>query len=838
MKIRIDRLCQDIQYGLRLLRTNPGYSAVVVLTLALGIGATSAMFSLVYAAVLRPLPFSGVQRLVFISTGKVQTGLFNSGVSDRELKEWEPQLHRVLEEFATVSGNRHSTWSFASEAAQVADRDVSANFFSMLGVHPFAGRAFSSEDTVQGHGDVVLLSYDFWQRHFGGDFRALGQPMRKKGGAYAAYTIVGILPPAFEFDETTDVWTLEQPLPAVLTDLRTIRRFRVVGRLIPGVRLWQARAAMETLAAQEAQAYPASDGGWGIKVVPLRDYFQANRHTALILLWAAASCLLLIACANAANLLLARSRTRGSEIALRLALGSSRGRLMAQLLTESALLAALGGGLGWGTAAWVLKLLRFWGSFLLPAATLEDVTRLRPDALEPAVVSFTLLACISALLAFSLAPALSATRLGLHQTMQSSSGRRNTRRFGTSQLLVTAEIAIVMVLLMSSGLLVRSFMALMAVDPGFQAGNRLTFDVELPPLPDPRPLTSEQNRRRWQHQTLWFEELESRLQSVPGVLAVGASDAFPLTEDAEGGWGVKIDNKQLPASTSMAHVSPGYFNAVGAPIVEGSNFSQATYSIPNAKALIVNQTMARLLFPGGDAIGRRVNAPRCHVVSSSDAQPADCLIVGIAKDTRFNLDAPPPPTFYYSLHQDAGDRVTYVIRASQNPVALVPAVRTVVSNMPPMYSSSKAYIFQLQTLDHLVAQSVAAPRFRSWLVSLFAGLALVLAAVGIYGVQAHAVSQRTHEIGIRMALGATPPALFTQILCGAAGWALLGVTVGLGTGFAATRMISGLLFGVNRWDPMTLVVSPLVLLGVALAAAYLPARRAMYVDPLVALRHE
>ena len=840
MRLRIENLCQDLRYGARSLRKNPGFAATVVLTLALGIGANSAVFSLVYAALLRPLPFPQAQRLAFISTSKLQAGTFNAGVSGRELEDWKPQLHRIFEEFATVSGNHDTAWTAAGVGAHLRNRDVSGNFFQLLGVHPLAGHTFTMEDTAQGHGDVVLLSYDFWQRQFGGDLRALGQPMREKGGAYASYTVIGILPQGFEFDEVTDVWTPQQPLSPYLIDMRAVRRFRVMGRLRPEIRLPQAQAAMDTLAAQEAQAYPASNKGWGISVISLRDHFQANQHLGLLLLWAAVGCLLWIACANSANLLLSRAEGREREIAIRLALGSSRGRLMAQLLTESSLLALLGGALGLVVAASGLRLLRFWGTFLLPVSAFQDVARLHADAVDPAIVAFTLLLSILSVLAFGLVPARRGTRLELNHGLQGSWGGRTTRSIGISQMLVTAEVAVVMVLAMSAGLLIRSFVKLTAVDPGFRTGNRLTFDIELPRLPESvaasSPATPAENRQRSQRQTVWFEELERRMQAIPGILAVGASNAFPLTDEG-GGWGVKVGDRQLPPSTSMAHVSPGYFDAVDAPIVQGSNFSPANYSLSGSKPLIVNQTMARLLFPGGYAIGKHINAPRCRVVTSSEIQPSDCVIAGIAQDTRFSLDSPAPPTFYYALHQDGGDRLTFVVRASRDPAPLAPVVRAIVSNMSSI-NSSQAYLFNLQTLDQLVARSVAVPRFRSWLVGLFAGIALLLASVGIYGVQGYAVTRRTREIGIRMALGARPAAVFGMIVGRAASWTLLGIAIGFGAGMAVTRLISGLLFGVSRLDPVTLVLSPLVLLTVAMAASYLPARRAMKVDPITALRSE
>ncbi len=809
---------------------------MAVLTLALGIGANSAIFSLVYAAVLRPLGFAQVERLAFVTAYPVQTNTFEAGASGPEFEEWKPQLRRIFEEFATISGTHGSTWSDSDEGAHLTSRDVSENFFSLLGVHPLAGRAFTAEDTQSGHGDVVMLSYRFWQEHYGGDLGALGRSMREKGSEYRSYTVVGVLPPGFEFDAATDLWKPQQPLSSFLMTVRGARRFRVLGRLKPEIRLEQAQAAMNTVAAQEAGAHPESNRGWEVRVASLRDHFRSTSHLGLWLLWAAVGCLLLIACANAANLLLARSAARASEISVRLALGSSRGRLIAQLLTESSVLAVLAGGCGWVMAAWSFRLLRFWGSYLVPAATLQDMVRTRPDALDPAVLAFTLAASAMAVLLFGLGPAWRSTRLELHHALQGSSGNRNTRKTRISQILVTVEVAIIMVLMMAAGLLVRSFAKLTSVDAGFQAVNRITFDIELPQLPESALVDLNRNpeevRRRFQDQTLWFQELDQRLRSLPGIEDVGASNGFPLTDDA-GGWVVTIDGKPLPAS--VAFVSPGYFSTVGAPLVAGSNFSPATDALAASKPLIVNQTLAHLLFPDGSAVGKHVDGPRCRMVSNSNTKPGDCVIVGIARDTRFSLDSAPPPAYYYSLYQDAGNRVTYAVRASHDPAGLIPRVRTVIANMPPVHSG-KPYIFNLQTMDQLVATSVATPRFRSWLVSLFAGVALLLAAVGIYGVQSYAVSQRTHEIGIRMALGASPAGLFAGILGEAAGWTLIGIGVGVSAGAAATRLIAGFLFGVSRWDPVTLVVAPVVLFGVALLASYVPARRAMRIDPTAALR--
>ena len=835
MQLTLERVWQDLRYGARSLRKNPGFAATVVLTLALGIGANSAIFSLVYAALFRPLPFSQVGRLAFVSTGKVQEGSFQAGVSAREFEEWKPHLREIFDEFATVSGNPDTTWTAGDAATHLHNRDVSSNFFAVLGVQALAGRTFTTEDTSPGHGDVAVLSYDAWQRYFGGDLRALGQRMRKKGGAYASHTVIGILPPGFEFDEATDIWTPQQPLPPDIAAMRTVRLYRVVGRLLPGKEVPQAQAAMDAVAAQEAQDFPASNRGWGIRVVSLRDHFQASRQMGLLLLWAAVGCLLWIACANTANLLLSRAESRRREVGIRVALGSSRARLMSQLLTESGLLALTGGALGWMGAVVALRLLQVWGTHLLPVAALEDVSRLHANAVNPVVAGFTLLASIVSVLAFGVVPARRASRLDLNEAMQRSFG--NARQTRISQMLVTAEVAIVMVLALSAGLLIRSLVKLTSVDPGFHTANRLTFDIELPRLPDgTAPVSRAEGLQRVQRQALWFAELERRLQALPGIRSAGASNAFPFTDDG-GGWGAKVGDLQLPDTTSMAFVTPSYFEAVDAPIVRGSNFQTSPYSTSSSKQLIVNETLAQLLFPGGEAIGRHVQAPRCQTVISSEQRAPDCVIVGVAKDTRFNLALPAPPTLFYAVHQDASDRLTYVARVMGDPARLMPAIPAVVAGMPSI-NAGQAYLFHLQTLDALAEQSVATPRFRSWLISLFAGIALLLASIGIYGVQAYAVTSRTREIGIRMAVGARPSEVFRMILVKAAGWSLLGIAIGLGVGSAVTRLISGLLFGVSRLDPMTLVVSPLVLLAVALAASYLPARRAMQVDPITALRRE
>lgn len=815
-----------LSYALRSLRLHPLFSSAVILTLVLGIGANTAIFSLVYAALLRPLPFPDSQRLAFVSSSKLQDGVFTAGLSYREQQEWAPQLSRVFDSSATIAGNREGTWTAAGQDLHLHSRNASASFFSLLGIRPLAGRLFTSVDTAAGHGAVAVLSYDLWQRLYAGDFKAIGQPLRKRDGDYPAYTVIGILPPSFEFDEPTDLWTPQQPLSTFEASTRVYRPFRLIGRLAPGVSLTQAQAVLDGLAAHQALAFPASNKGWGLHIVPLVDRLRANGRVALLLLWAAVACLLLIACANAANLLLARAGARRHEIAIRLAIGASRARVIAQLLTESAVLAAIGGALGWMVAAWSLRALRY--SYLLPPSVLQDITRMHANALDPAVLAFTLLASVVAVLLFGLAPARSAT-------MQADLSSRAPRASRASHFLVTAEVALVVVLTVGAGLLIRSLLKLSAVDPGFQTANRLTFDIELPRLPQSAQISPADNRRL-PLQTQWLEELEQRLQSIPGVRSAGISNAFPLTQEP-GGWGVQVGGRQLPPSTSMAFVTPGYFDAVGAPLLEGANFSPSTYALPGSKALIVNRTLANLLFPGESAVGRHVDAPRCGIDISRETRPSDCVIVGIAQDTRFSLDAPAPPTFYYSLHQDAGDRVTYVVRAQHDVASLIPQVRAAVSGMPP-YNAARPYFFHLQLAGELLTQSTATPRFRGGIGALFATIALLLAAIGIYGVQAHAVTRRTREIGIRMAVGANPASVFLLFLRESAAWTILGIVIGLAAGTILTRFLAALLFGITRWDPVTFLLSPLLILAVALLATALPARQAMSVDPVESLRAE
>ncbi|HVB39860.1 MAG TPA: ADOP family duplicated permease, partial [Terriglobales bacterium] len=791
----------------------------------------------------RPLPFPQPGRLAWIATGPRAAGVFNRGVSGAELEDWRPQLDRLFQARATVageSGGDLATWRVAGVGVHLATREVSTGFFTVLGAHALLGRLFQpgdkAGDAAPGSGTGVVLGYDCWRREFGGDPGVIGRAMSEEDGAYPSYTVMGVLPPEFQFGAATCVWMPQPPFSAYLAGARAFRPFRVVGRLRAGVSLAQAQAAMDTIAEREASAYPQSNRGWGVRVVRLRDHVLPGGQRGLWLLWAAAACLLLIACANVATLLLARAASRQGEIAIRLALGASRRRLMAQLLAESAWLAGLGGGLGLLAGVAGLRLLRYRGSFLLPPSLLGVLLRWRPNEINAAVFGFSLLAMIVAVLLCGLAPALRATRLGgsaLNHTLQGASGGSVTGRRRLPQFLMAVEVAMVVVLLASAGLLIHSFVRLAGVDPGFETGNRLSFAIELPEPPGTITLPAE----AWAH---WYTVLEARLRALPGVLAAGASTDLPLSVDAGGGWGGRVVAGQvLPAGSSVVSVSAGYFDAMGTPLLAGRGFNPITSRTPSAKAIILNLAMARLLFPGPDssaaAVGKRLNAPRCGIrLGGADGA---CIVVGVAGDQRFSLGASAPPTFYFSMGDDVPDQATFVVRVQSDPAAILPRIRTVVANMPSP-GFGKPYLLDLETMAQMRAQSVAAPRFYGWLVGMFSLLALALAAVGIYGVESYAMSRRTHEIGVRMALGASPGAVCAMVVGDAARWMVLGAAAGLALYLAMARWLSSFLFGVHPWDPATLVAAPVLLLAVAGFASYLPARRAVRIDPVEALRSE
>ncbi len=823
----LEQLWQDIRFGLRQLRTNPTSSLAVMLTLALGIGAISALFSFVYAAVLRPLPFADPGQLVWVSSANVAKAGETRGFSGIELREWRPRFEGIFNQFATFSGDAEGTWRKGEQGMHLVTRTVSGNFFSLLGAHPWAGRLLAPDDAQAGHGSVVVLGYDFWQRQFGGDPGILGQQMSERGGDYPAYTIVGILPPQFVWEGVTDVWMPQQPQTSYLANMREHRPFQIVGRLQPGVGLAGAQAAMETLTRQEVPSRSAGNNRWQIRLEFVRDHLRAGGQRGLFLLWAAAGCLLLIACVNVAHVLLARANARQTEMAMRLALGASRKRLFAQLLTEGGLLALGGAIAGWMWASTLVGLLARRGSLFLPPVLLRSVVGLHAAPMQPAVLIFTTLAAVLSVLMFGLIPALRGSRAAPNPA-------EHKRRLGGA--LVVAEVAMTTILVVCAGLLIRSFTQLMAVKPGFASANRLTFSLELPRSPMNAMLKGGV-RLEYQRKAAWFVELENRLHALPGVLAVGAADDLPILDEAGGWGGYQVNGQNLPDDTTLALASPGYFAAMGAPMLAGSGFDAARDAAQTGKSIILNRTMADLLYPHQNPVGLRITAPRCGMNLSSATSSSDCVIVGVVGDMRYRLGATAPPTFYYSIDQDAPDHLNFVILADSDPRALIPMTRTTVRNMPTP-DFGQPYLFNLQTLTDVVADSLAAPRFQSWLVGLFAGLALLLAAVGIYGVESYAVSRRTHEFGVRIAVGAHPAQVYGLVASGAAGKTLLGIAIGLAAGQAAGHLVAHLLYGVRVWDPLTLLAAPAVLLVVALAASALPACRAAMVDPIVALRYE
>ena len=818
-------LGRDASYALRGFRRNPGWAALVVLTLGLGIGASTALFSWVYAAMWQPLPYPQANRLMWVSTSLRGTA-GSRGVSGIELAEWRPRLNQVFSATATVTAPSGTLWAWQDQTISLTAASAAPEVFPLLGVRPVLGRLLAPGGT--GSGAEVVLSYDAWQREFGGNPAVIGTEMSERNGAYPSYAIVGVLPPAFTLDRRADAWLPLEPEGSYEAGLRGYRPFRVLGLLKPGASRDWAQDAMRQMAAQEALAHPKTNLGWTIQVQTLADHERQGSHQGLLLLWAACACLLLVACVNAANLLLARAGERQTEIAMRQALGASRRRIAAQMLIETALLGVAGAVCGVAAAAAGVQFLTRWGAGLLPDALRSPLIALHADVLSPFALAFALLAAAVAVLGFGLWPAVSASRSRTRLAATAPSGSR--------RWLAVAELALATVLAVCAGLLAHSFARLAGVDPGFRTVQRLSFQVE---LPYGRPAASQEDAGSWiRRRTAWWRELEQRLAAAPGVRAAGGGGDFPLAS-AGGGWGgIRMNGAVLPETTTMNAVTPGYFAAMGIPLLAGRNFSAAV--APGPKQLILNQTMAALVFPRVNPVGRQLAAPRCGLPGPGarrSSVPAACIVIGVVGDLRYQLDAAPPPTFYYDMGQDPPAQATFVIWHQGDEKAVAAEVRSVVAGMPAV-GGGRTFALNFQPLERTTAAAVAVPRFQGWLSSGFALFALLLAAVGVYGVESYSVSRRTREFGVRVALGAAPGKLAAGVAGAAVARGAVGVGAGLAAGVACGVLLRHLLFQTQVWDPLTMAIAPIVLLAVALAAAWLPARRAARVDAAVALRAE
>jgi putative ABC transport system permease protein len=802
---------QDLRFAVRMLRKSPGFTAVAVIALALGIGANTAIFSVVNTVLLRPLPYKDPDQLVMVWEDATRHGYPRDTPAAANFVDWRDQ-NSVFTGMAAIA-DMNFNLTGTGDPERLKGRRVSANLFPLLAVDPQLGRVFSAAEDQPGAAKVTLLSYRLWQRGFGGDPAIVGKPLTLNS---ETYTIVGVMPARFQFPEKDDELWVPIALDASAAANRNRHYLEVLARLKPGVTLQQARTEMTTIGARLQQQYPKSNADLGVAVTSLHEHLVGDIKPALLILLGAVGLVLLIACANVANLLLARAAIRQKEIALRVALGARRWRLLRQFMTESVLLATVGGIVGLAIAYVGLVLLRTF----IP----ENISQAREISLDFKVLGFTLLVSILTGLVFGLAPAIQAARLNQSETLKeggrdSVTGRSGKRIRG---LLVTAEVAVSLVLLIAAGLLINSFLRLRNIDPGFRVDHLLTMKIELP-----EPKYEEMERR-----TTFYNDLIQRVQSLAGVRAAAVTTNLPLYRQGNS-ISVRLEGKPEPQPGQelivvTRIVSPGYFDTMSIPLLAGRPISdQDSETSPNV--VVISETMAKRFWPGEESIGKRLAAGRVR----SDADWIQ--VVGIVKDVRqFELNAEPRPQMYLSYRQaDFFAPEDLVVRTDIEPASVAVTVRKAVWEI-----DKDQPVSNIRTMEDILADSIARQRFSMLLLGVFAGVALLLAAVGIYGVMSYSVAQRTHEIGIRMALGAQTGAVLKLAVGYGLKLVLAGVAVGLVAAFILTRLMSTLLFGVTPTDPATFALISLLLISVAALASYIPARRATKVDPLIALRYE
>jgi putative ABC transport system permease protein len=804
-------MLKDLRYGLRSLIKHPTFTAICVVTLALGIGANTAIFTVVNAVVLRPLPFQDAERLAMIWTARDTNQEQPLSFADYN------DLKNQAKSFSAV-GAASPLWNFTltseGEPEPLQGMYLSASLLELLRVTPERGRTFTAEEDRVGGTPVALISHSLWQRRFGGAENIVGQSITLSG---VNGTVIGVMPPDFQLLEpAAEVWV---PLAQnqFASSARQVRLLSAVGRLADNLQPVAANAELNSIANQWAGQYPESNTGVGMRVVPLHQQVTGKVRPALWLLVGAVGLVLLIACANIINLMLVRSASRRKEIAVRAALGAGRRRLLRQLLTESVTLSLLGGGAG--------VLLGSWGVQALLALNPIPLPRYNQIRLDLTVLAFTLAASVITGILFGLAPAWQSLKLDLQSALKEG-GRTSIADSGQrrlSNLLVIAETAMAMVLLIGAGLLLKSFAHLLDVKPGFVTENVLTMQLGLPNTSYNEP----------QKRVAFLKQLETNLAAAPEVASVGFVTRLPLLSALNNiTTFLAIEGREVPAGErpeiDFRRASTGYFQTMGIPLLKGRLVTEQD-SANNTGAVVINEAMATRFWPNEDPIGKRIST-----ATSNGQQTQWQTIVGVVGSVRhLGLDVAPRPEIYYHTNTNPPFGPVVVIRTTGDPQRLISIARAKVREL-----DRNAAISNVNTMDQLVAQSVAQRRFGMFLVSVFAALALVLAVVGIYGVVSYSVAQRTNEIGVRMALGASTTDVLKMVLKNGMSLALIGVGVGLAGAFAVTRLMIAVLFDVKPTDLATFATVAVGLILVALLACYVPARRAMKVDPLVALRCE
>jgi len=809
-------LSHDLRYALRTFLKSPGSTAVALAILSLGIGANAAIFSVTSAVLFRSLPYKSPQDLVFIWENKLSKNMRQQALSPADYQEFRTQ-NQAFEQMGAIR-SQSSVLTGGEVPERIETAAVSPSVFELLGMEPALGRAFASDEDQPGKNHVVILSSGLWRRRFGRDPNILAQTLSLDGGSF---TIVGVAPPQFRLPASqSELWIPYAPDPKdFLPENRAHHFLNVLARLKPGISRTRAQSETRIVAQGLANEYPDTNAGFSVDLVPLREQLIGDIRPTLWMLMAAVVAVLLIACVNVAHLLLARAGAREKEIAVRTALGANPARLLRQLLTESVLLAVIAGFFG--------LLIAYWGTWILAKEAPAGLGQSGEATLDWRVLAFTLGVSILTGVAFGLVPALSSARSNLNLVLRSG-GRGGTggrARSRVRDVLMVCEVACSAALLMGAGLLIRSLVRLQEVNPGFRPDHVLTMQLSLPPA-----------RYSGLKVGQFYDQLLHRIEGLPGVQTAGVCRVLPLTGN-DASLNFQIEGQPALSSADQPRAkfrtaSGGYFSALGIPLLRGRFFDNRDNQ-QTPKVVIINEMAARRYWPGENPIGKRV-------LSGFDDNQWS-TIIGVVGDVKYaGLDAEASPETYYHYLQIPPEvmnfteaTVALVIRTSTDPAAMTSAVRQELRTLDPSQP-----VFNVHSMQDLLRGSLAQPRFRTFLIGMFAGLALVLAALGLYGVVAYSVSQRTTEIGVRVALGAQPGNILNLVVLHAAGLAMIGLVIGIAVSLAGSRLIARFLFGISPADPITLGLTSVVILLVALTAALVPALRAAKIDPAIALRAE